>query len=152
VIWGGSDVAAAVTVRIVSAVAVHLGISGGILSTGAASGMATLGIGLAAGFVLDSPVDFILRQAGYDPAGQIAAKTAETLENIRFLLIEGDQWAHVRYQMIRQLQSDGWRQALESLNAEGVLGLRHEINRLRKLRKSFRDAALKKLIGEGGQS
>jgi hypothetical protein len=157
-VWIGSEIAAAITVRIASAVAVRLGISGGILSTGAASGLTTLGIGLAVGFVVDGAVDWIMKQAGYDPAGQIASQTSATLARIEEMLIEGDPEANRLYEKLRRQQSDdpvSWvreecRQAAERLSVGGSLGLRHEFNRLRELRSALREAALKKLILEGG--
>jgi F0F1-type ATP synthase membrane subunit c/vacuolar-type H+-ATPase subunit K len=158
-VWVGSDIAAIITVRIASAVAVRLGISGGILGTGAASGVATLGVGIGVGFVVDSAVDWIMRQAGYDPAGEIAKQTSAMLVRIQDLLIEGDAEAKRIYQKLRHLQNDDplsfvrdeCRQAADRMDAGGALGLRHEINRLRALRNSFREAALKKILFEGGQ-
>jgi hypothetical protein len=43
------------------------------------------------------------------------------------------------------------RQAAEKINAGGSLGLRHELQRLRHLRERLREAALKKLVLEGGR-
>ena len=160
VVWIGSDIAAAVTVRIASAVAVRLGVSGGILGTGAASGAATLGVGIAVGFVVDGAADWIMRQAGYDPAGEIAGKVSGTLMGIENMLLDGDPDAHRTYQKLLRLQDsdsvyfvrDECRRAANSIDAGGALGLRHELNRLRKLRMRLCEAALKKLVLEGGAS
>ena len=158
-VWVGSEIAAAVTVRIGSAVAVRLGVSGGILGTGAASGVATLGVGLVVGFVVDGAVDWIMRRAGYDPAGQIANQTWATLVRIQDLLIEGDPEAKRMYEKLRRQQNEDsfsqvreeCRQAAERLSAGGSLGLRHEFNRLRELRSNLREVALKQLILNGGE-
>jgi hypothetical protein len=160
VVWIGSDIAAAVTVRIASAVAVRLGVSGGILGTGAASGVATLGVGVVVGFVVDGAADWVLRKAGYDPSGEIAGKVSETLIDIEKLLLDGAPDAHRCYHQLRGLQDsdpvyfvrDECRSAANSIDAGGALGLRHELNRLRTLRMRLCEAALKKLVIEGGAS
>jgi hypothetical protein len=158
VVWIGADIAAAVTVRVGSAVAVRLGVSGGILGTGAASGAATLGVGLVAGFVVDGAVDWIMRRAGYDPAGEIAGRASDALTGIEKMLLDGDPDAHLTYQKLLRLKDndplsfvrDECRRAAGSIDAGGALGLRHELNRLRKLRMRLCEAALKKLVFEGG--
>jgi len=160
VIWVGSDIAAVVTVRVASAVAVRLGVSGGILGTGAASGVATLGVGVAVGFVVDGAADWVMRKAGYDPSGEIAGKVSDALIGIEKLLLDGDPGAYQTYQKLLHLQDrdpvyfvrDECRRAANSIDAGGALGLRHELNRLRTLRIRLCEAALKKLVLEGGAS
>ena len=160
VVWVGSEIAAAVTVRIATAVAVRLGVSGGILGTGVASGVATLGIGVVVGFIVDGAVDWIMRLAGYDPAGKIANETSATLRRIQELLIDGDKGAHCVYGELRRLQHedlfpfvrDECRRAADQIETGGSLGLGSELKRLREVRARLREAALKKLILEGGQS
>ncbi len=160
VVWVGSDVAAIVTVRIASAVAVRLGVSGGILGTGAASGVATLGVGLLAGFVVDGVVDVVMRKAGYDPAGEIARQVSGMLGRIENLVLDGDPEAHGIYKQLRRMQdADSFsfvrgecRQNADRIDCGGSLGLRHELNRLQRLRNQLREAALKKLILEGSRS
>src|SRR6266852_142320 len=105
-VWVGSDVAAAVTVRIGSAVATRLGISGGILGTGAASGVATLGVGLVVGFIVDAAVDWLMRRAGYDPTGTIARQVEDSLIRIENLLLGGDPETHQVYQRLRLMQKN----------------------------------------------
>jgi len=158
VVWVGSDIAAAVTVRIASAVAVRLGISGGILGTGAASGVATLGIGVVVGFLVDGAVDWIMQRIGYDPVGKIAGEVSATLSRIEQLLLDGDPEAHTVYRHMRRLQDQDpipfvrseCRKAADRVETGGSLGLRYELNRLRELRCRLREAALKRLILEGG--
>src|SRR5262249_54300099 len=140
------------------AVAVRLGVSGGILGTGAASGVATLGVGLVVGFLVDGAVDWTMRQAGYDPAGDIAHEVANTLGRMETLLVEGEPDAHRAFKKLRHLQDHDrfsfvrseCRQSADRIEASGILGLRHELNRLNKLRSRLREEALRKLVLEGG--
>ena len=158
VVWVGSDIAAMVTVRIGSAVAVRLGISDGILGTGAASGVAMLGVGVVVGFLVDGAVDWTMKKAGYDPAGDIAREVSDTLTRMESLIIDGDPKAQGNVQKLRHLQEHDLftfvraecQKGADRLEAGGSLGLRHELNRLRQVRSRLREEALKKLILEGG--
>jgi hypothetical protein len=160
VVWVGSDIAAAVTIRVASAVALRLGVSGGILGTGAASGMATLGVGLVVGFVVDGAVDWIMRRSGYDPSGQIAGELCGTLSRIEGLMIEGDPEAKGIYDKLRRLQEhdrfsivrEKCRHSADLIGTSGAMGLRHELLRLRQFRGRLREDALRKLILEGVES
>ena len=90
VVWVGADIATAVTTRVASAAASRLGVSGGILGTGAATGVETLGIGLVAGFVVDAVVDWVMRSCwGHDPEGDIARHAGAALDNIQQALRRG---------------------------------------------------------------
>jgi hypothetical protein len=128
-VWVSTEVATAVTIRVGSAVAARLGISAGILSSGAVSGAATLGAGLAVGLIVDGAVDRLMREAGYDPTGEIAFQTSGVLMEIERLLLYGEGGP-------------------EQMNREGNRGLRHELNRLRELRSQCREGAIKKLLSE----
>ncbi len=119
----GSEIGVAIASRILTAVAARLGVSGGILTTGAASGVATLGAGLVAAFVVDMALDWVLKKAGYDPAGDIASKVNETLDKVESLLVEGDGAAS---------------------------GLRQEFVRMKQARCSVRHEVMKRLVLEGG--
>ena len=160
VVWVGSEIAGAVTVRIASAVAVRLGVSGGILGTGAASGVATLGVGLIVGFIVDGAADWAMRRAGYDPAGKIASEVSSTIGHIEKLLVRGDEGAHSTYEQLRSMQDDdpvpfvrnACREAADRIETGGSLGLGRELYRLQQLRSRLRQEALKKLILEGGAS
>ena len=74
VTWVGADIATSITVSLATALAERLGVSAGILGTGATSGAATLGIGIAAGFIVDAILDRILKACGHDPVGAVASK------------------------------------------------------------------------------
>jgi hypothetical protein len=81
------DVAGHLAVRVMSAAATRLGISAALLGSGAYSGVATLGITLVAGVVVDYLLDFVLREFGYDPEEDVAARVREGLEQMRLALV-----------------------------------------------------------------
>jgi hypothetical protein len=134
VTWVGSEIATAVTIRVGAALATRLGISSGILGTGAASTAATFGIGLGVGFLVDAGVDWALKQNGYDPAAEIANQTAAALTRIETLLIDGESGP----------VSPG--------ESAPSAGLRQEFSRLRALRSQIREMALKKLLVAGSKA
>jgi hypothetical protein len=120
------DIATTLAVSLMTACAERLGISAGVLGTGMASGAATLGLGIAASFLVDALLDQMLAWAGYDPTGNIAQKVCETLKRCEDLLLEGDP-----------------------NGAAGNVGLRRELQRLHESRYQLREKALKALILEG---
>jgi hypothetical protein len=158
--WIGADVAANITLCLATALAERLGVSAGVLGTGAVSGVATLGIGIAAGFLVDAVLDQFLRAIGHDPAGDIANKVCQALDTFQGLLLDGDPKAVSTYRTLRKMQQDdpvelvreGCRRAADKIETGGCLGLRNELKRLRETRARLREEALKKLILEGGQS
>lgn len=85
----GSEIAAQIVTEIATAIAVRLGISGGILGTGAYSGAVTFGVGLVVGILVDMALDWAIRQAGYDPEGEIAAKVVATLDRLESTILDG---------------------------------------------------------------
>lgn len=82
-------VASTIAGEILSAVTVRLAVSSGILATGAASGTATLGIGLAASIVVDVVISVTWDWIA-DPHGQLADRVEGQLGEMRILLIDGD--------------------------------------------------------------
>jgi hypothetical protein len=120
-----SDIAANIAVRILAAVTARLGLSAGILGTGAALTVETLGVGLVAAFLADMALDWAMHKAGYDPEGDIARKLCDSLDKVEALLLDGDPGSE-------------------------TLGLRAELKRLQQLRSRICSEALKKLILEGG--
>ena len=84
----------------------RLGLSGGILGSGAAIGVETLGVGIVVGFVLDALLDRVLAACGHDPAGEIAQKVDEALDMFQGLLLDGDPQAVRTYETLRRLQND----------------------------------------------
>lgn len=120
-----SDIAANISLRILAEVTAQLGLSGGILGSGAALGVETLGVGLIAGLLVDKLIDLVMRRAGYDPEGEVAVKVCETLDQVQALLLDGDAQS-------------------------GILGLIGELRKLQQARSRLCNEALKKLILEGG--
>jgi hypothetical protein len=65
--------------QVMSAVAVELGFS----TAAASSGVVTLGAGLVVWWLSSELIDWVLKEAGYDPEAEIAAKVRESVEKIR---------------------------------------------------------------------
>jgi len=120
-----TDIASNISLRILTAVTARLGLSGGILGSGAALSVETLGVGLVAALLVDKLIDFVMHKAGYDPEGDVANKVCEALDKVEAMLLDGE---------------------LES----GTLGLRGELLKLQQARSRLCNEALKKLVLEGG--
>jgi hypothetical protein len=154
----GSEIAAQIVMEHGVSLAARLGVSGGILGVGASSGIATFGVGLIAGLLVDMALDWVIRQAGYDPEGEIAAKVEQSLNQLESLILEGEKAAHKEYDDSRWNEWWSWSSAdreaargkAEAIEAGGSLGLKHQLQRLNELRSRLREAALRGLILEGG--
>ena len=154
----GSEIAATLAMEIGVSLATELGISGGILGAGATSGAMTFGVGLVAGILVDMTLDWIIRQAGYDPEGEIAAKVVQSLDDLERVILEGDKKTNERYGNARFYSTWSWssadRQAAwaeaQSIESSGGLGLTHQLNHINDVRSRLRDETLKSLILNGG--
>ncbi len=154
----GSEIAAHVLMDLGVSLAARLGVSGGILGAGAYSGVATFGVGLVAGLLVDMALDWVIRQAGYDPEGEVAAKVEQSLHQLESMILDGDKAAHKEYDDARWNEWWSWstedreaaRSKAEAIESGGSLGLRHQLQRLNELRSRLREAALRGLILEGG--
>ncbi|RUL89424.1 hypothetical protein [Tautonia sociabilis] len=181
----GSEIAAQVVAQIAQALAVRLGISGGILGTGAYSGTVTFGIGLVVGILVDMALDWAIREAGYDPEGEIAAKVDETLDRLESTILDGPSAADFpdypsphpltpeiarilipprgspppsaeeeqrRHAVAEEYfaAKDRWFMAKAAHEDPGSLGMRNQLSRLHEARARLRQAALRRLILEGG--
>ncbi len=154
----GAEIAARIVAEIGVSLAARLGLEGGILGAGASSGWVTFGAGLIAAILVDMALDWVIRQAGYDPEGDIAAKVEQALDHLESLILEGDKEAHSQYDAARWWECWSWsasdreeaRAKAAALDASGSLGLKHQLQRLNELRSRLREAALEKLILEGG--
>jgi hypothetical protein len=82
-----TDVATQTALQAARAAATEMGISGGVLSTGAVSTVATLGVGLVIGFIIDYMLDQIFKMAGYDPAAKIEALVRESIDKMQDAMI-----------------------------------------------------------------
>jgi hypothetical protein len=89
VTWVAADLVTKVGVSLVTNLAGRLGVSAGILSAGAASTVATLGIGLVAGVVIDALLDWLLLELGYDPVGDVQDEVDLALSEFEQVLLYG---------------------------------------------------------------
>ncbi|MEX2285842.1 MAG: hypothetical protein WD648_02055 [Planctomycetaceae bacterium] len=74
--------------EVLAQVAVRLGVSAGILGTGAASSWATFGVGLVVGLIVDQIVSRVWDWYA-DPKGNLAAELDAKLDEINKLLVDG---------------------------------------------------------------
>jgi|GEM_PF-1554528 len=78
-----SDLAAQIALQ----AATDMGVSAGVLGTGAASSVATLGVGMIVAILLDYVLDEIFKRAGYDPAAKIEALVIEAINKLEASLL-----------------------------------------------------------------
>ena len=71
--------------EVMSAALLELGVSSGVLATGAASGWATFGVGLAVGLLVDYGIQQIT-----DPVGKLTFDLSARLEDLRTAILFGD--------------------------------------------------------------
>ena len=114
----GSEIAAAIAVRVGLAVATRLGVSGTIVGAGAAAGPETLGLSVVAGLVIDQIAGWVIGWF-YKPEEEIGKKLNEELARLSVLIIDGD---------------------------EKTRGLKQELGALAERRNSLRAEALRKMI------
>lgn len=86
----GTQVVSIIAGEILTQVAIRLGVSAGILGTGAASGWATLGIGVVVGLVIDQLVAWIW-DSWADPHGELTQNLVHKLDVLQSLICFGDQ-------------------------------------------------------------
>ena len=87
----GSEIATVITVRVGAAVMTRLGVSAGVVSAGAASSWATLGLGLV---------------AGYDAEERVAARVDEMLDDLGHMMVDGDPEAATTLEQLKRMQTD----------------------------------------------
>jgi hypothetical protein len=155
----GREVVAWVAADIATQVIARLGVSAGILGAGAASGVATLGIGAGAAVLVDLALDWVLKQIGHDPIGEVSRKVSESLNQTRDFLTDGTPAAVRAYARLRYLECNdlfpavraACGKAANQVELGGQLGLRHELKKLCESQSRVRREALRKLIlVEGG--
>ena len=152
------DVATQIVIRVAEALAVELGVSAGILGTGAASSVATLGVGLVVGIVIDAMLGDLMRAFGHDPEGEISAQVVSQLRRLESLLIDGDPAARDAHQRLLRMAADDWYspartsagEAARRIEKAGRLGLAWELAEQHRLRSLLRTRALRRLVSEGG--
>jgi hypothetical protein len=158
----GSLVAAEITeqmvMRLGRTIATRLGVSAGVLGAGATGGAASAGITIGLAIVIDMGIERVLRLTGSDATSKVTARVEESLDALRDLILDGDATAVAAYHKIRARRetfpsAEGRKRiaaALVELEAKGDLGLRRMLFQLHYERARLREAALRKLILEGG--
>jgi hypothetical protein len=84
----GTELVSIITGEVLTQVALRLGVSAGILGTGAASSWATLGIGVVVGLIVDQIVSWVWDWWA-DPKGNLAAQLDTKLDEINRLIVDG---------------------------------------------------------------
>ena len=82
----GTEVATRAAMQAARAAAAEMGVQGTVLGIGASSTLATLGVGLVVGIIIDYVVDQIFKLAGYDPESKIAATVIESIDKMEAAL------------------------------------------------------------------
>jgi len=114
------EIASIVAGEVLAFVAVKIGVSAGILSAGAGSSWATLGVGFVVGVIVDQIVSWVWDWWA-DPTGDLAEKMNNQLDSIHTLMIEGDSknlGLRSRMQEIMHERSRARRVAMSSLLQE----------------------------------
>ena len=153
----GGEITSLIVIEIGASLATSLGVSGSVLGVGAGTGIATFGVGLVAAILVDMALDWVIRQQGYDPEGQIADKVISTLNKIESHILDGKPGAKEDYENakwnarwdIRSQRRELAAQTASELEKSGDLGLRHHLRRLHDVRARLREEALKTLILKG---
>ncbi len=114
----GSEIAAAIAIRVGVAVASRLGVSTAILGTGTAAGAETLGVSIVAGIIVDQIASWMIGWY-YKPEVEIGKKLSAELDGLSALIVNGD---------------------------EKTRGLKQELGALAVRRKLVREAALREMI------
>jgi hypothetical protein len=81
-----ADVATQAALQASRTVAAEMGVEAGVLGTGAASAVETLGVGLVVAVLLDGVIDAAFKAAGYDPAAKIAEQVRASLDTMEAAL------------------------------------------------------------------
>ncbi len=113
----GTQLTSLVAGEVLTQVAVRLGVSVGILGTGAASGWATLGVGVIVGIIIDQIISWIWDQWS-NPREQLAQHIQHHLDVLQALICFGDDEVQGLRQQLRDiaiLRSQARREAVLSL-------------------------------------
>jgi hypothetical protein len=153
--WVGGDIATSVITSLGADVAARFGISGGILGSGVASGVVTLGVGAVAGYAVDRMVGWALKALGYDPEAEVAEKIEEALDVLQDVLMLGEHYEppvviENPYQFLLGGETKLRPPAIDIDPTKLGDGLIVRLCKLANSRAELRTAALKRLILEGG--
>lgn len=157
--WVAADVAASIATSLCITIAQRLGVSAAITGSSLVSGVATLGLGIVAGLLIDSFLDWLLQSMGYNPVGEVQDQIDLLVEDFEGVLLFGDYYQTkppVQYALfptprderIYELRLQRWaqRQERKRNSSQECKGLYVELADLYEDRANVRDAALKNLI------
>ena len=82
-----TEIATQTAIQAGKAAAAEMGVAATLLGSGAASMVATLGVGIVISIVIDYLVDAIFKELGYDPAGKIEATVCESIDKLEAALM-----------------------------------------------------------------
>ena len=150
----GGNIASQMAVRVAAGIATRLGISAGILGTGAAASVGTFGLSVVACFLVDQLIDRIMKGFGYDPEQALADRVCQILDGVRDALIKGHPEAVGVHAIAGKLAVESVDSAVRAealktvqiLENGGALGLRRDLAEYTKVRCAQRYAALKQLL------
>jgi hypothetical protein len=154
-LWQATNVATELTLQVGTALTARLGVSGTILSAGAASTWRTLGVSLVVALVLDAVINRIIKAAGYDAEEQIAERVGQTLSDLGRTITDGDPEARATLEQLKTMQRDDPEPDVRSACAEAIqrieagtrlYGLRRELTKISAARASLRRETLRRLI------
>jgi hypothetical protein len=120
-----------------------------------------LGVGLILTYAIEAIFDWAEKKGGIDPQTTIAGGVEDALENMRVMFVDGEPRAKEAYAELRKLEKGKgseearkqFRDAADSIEKSGILGVHFELNRLHEARKKLRREALHRLIiGDEGRT
>jgi len=120
----GVTIVSVITGEVMAHVAIRLGVSAGILGTGASSTWATLGAGLVASIIVESVVSWVW-DAIADPRGKLVAELNKKLDEVHRLIADGSSDGKGLRQQLHELAQKRAvvrRQAVLSLLQPNSLG------------------------------
>ncbi|MBS0209285.1 MAG: hypothetical protein JSS27_10045 [Planctomycetes bacterium] len=91
--------------EVLAQVAVELGVSAGVLGTGAALSWETFGIGLVVGIIVDAVISWVWDWYA-DPRGELAAKVNAKLDEVRRLIVDGSDQVQGLRSRLKQLAAE----------------------------------------------
>ncbi|MFM7317823.1 MAG: hypothetical protein ACKO5E_12835 [bacterium] len=153
----GGEIATVLVLEIGSSLATSMGLSGGVIGTGAYAGAFTFGVGLVAGILVDMTIDYIMRAGGYDPEGEIAAKVIDSFNRLEKTILDGrpeawkgyeDQKFNARWDFRPSRRDLAWS-IVQQFEKSGDLGLRFQFQKIHEIRARLQNQALRNLILEG---
>jgi hypothetical protein len=97
-----SEVATQAAMQATRAAAAEMGVEAGLLGTGAASFIATAGLGMIIAVIIDYILDAVFRAAGYDPAAKIAGQVNSSLDKMEKALTGETTWGFGTKGSLRQ--------------------------------------------------